>query len=558
MNIGTVNLYTHGYDQYSRLNKVTTAAGVFNYTYLANSNLIASMTRPNNVPTNYTYETARDLLTKVANGSISTFQYANDAFGRRTSMNRSGSSFTAADVLSYTYNSYSELTGASSNNNASYSYNYTYDPIGNRKTAGLASTNWTYTANNLNQYTALNQAGTVQSPTYDADGNMLTRDGWTQTWNAENRLIKAEKGTAKLEFAYDYMGRRIEKKVYNGSTLTSHIRFVYDGYKLIEELNGLSNNAVLRRYVWQSVMFDSPLTVFDAAANKTYFYQTDANKNVTDLTDSAGAIVVHYEYSPFGQLVKSSGAYANTNVLTWSSEYADRETGLIYYNFREYDPKLGRWLSRDPIGHNNHVKNTLSFVNNNPISLTDKYGLLSWRFWEWFSEGDDESPQELLEITKSEDIITIEERLDAINCLGYACGRGHFVRPGYGQSLEQATQELGYDCTLTVEPCDPSSECENVMVLYIYKYEQNLGNRDPWSDPWFRYPDNDYHAIRGPTHSNPSWTYIPYAMLKTNPENYPHITPDPNDPDSFWKGKIPSRRYCCRSKKTTCECQSDE
>ena len=96
MNIGTVNLYTYGYDQYSRLNKVTTAAGVFNYTHLANSDLIASMTRPNNVPTNYTYETARDLLTKVANGAISTFQYANDAFGRRTSMNRSGSSFTAA------------------------------------------------------------------------------------------------------------------------------------------------------------------------------------------------------------------------------------------------------------------------------------------------------------------------------------------------------------------------------------------------------------------------------------------------------------------------------
>ncbi len=63
MNIGATNLYTYGYDQYSRLNKVTTAAGVFNYTCLANSDLIASMARPNNVSTNYTYETARDLLT---------------------------------------------------------------------------------------------------------------------------------------------------------------------------------------------------------------------------------------------------------------------------------------------------------------------------------------------------------------------------------------------------------------------------------------------------------------------------------------------------------------
>ncbi|WP_176014695.1 RHS repeat-associated core domain-containing protein [Victivallis sp. Marseille-Q1083] len=379
MSISTTNLYTYGYDQYSRLNKVTTAAGVFNYTFLANSDLIASMTRPNNVPTNYTYETARDLLPKVANGAISAFLYTNDALGRRTSMNRSGSAFTAADILSYTYNSYSELTGASSNNNASYSYNYTYDPIGNRKTAGLAGTNWTYTANNLNQYSALNQTGTVQNPTYDADGNMLTRDGWTQTWNAENRMIKAEKGTAKLEFAYDYMGRRIEKKVYNGNTLTSHIRFVYDGYKLIEELNGVSNNAVLRRYVWQSVMLDTPLTVFDVAANKTYFYHTDANKNVTDLTDSTGAIVAHYEYSPFGQLVKSSGTYANTNVFTWSSEYADRETDLIYYNFREYDPKLGRWLTRDTENEKEQL-NLMCFVGNDPINNWDYLGLKNQSF----------------------------------------------------------------------------------------------------------------------------------------------------------------------------------
>ncbi|WP_176013903.1 RHS repeat domain-containing protein [Victivallis sp. Marseille-Q1083] len=373
LNIGTVNLYTYGYDQYSRLNKVTTAAGVFNYTFLADSDLIASMTRPNNASTNYTYETARDLLTKVANGSISTFQYNNDALGRRTSMNRSGSAFTAADVLSYTYNSYSELIGASSNNNASYSYSYTYDPIGNRKTASLAGTNWTYTANNLNQYSALNQAGTIQNPTYDADGNMLTRDGWTQTWNAENRMIKAEKGTAKLEFAYDYMGRRIEKKVYNGSTLTSHIRFVYDGYKLIEELNGLNNNAILRRYVWQPVMLDSPLTVFDAAANKTYFYHTDGNKNITDITDLSGISVAHYEYSPYGHLIKSSGTYAITNVLTWSSEYLDRENNLIYYNFREYDPKIGRWLSKDPIGINDRI-NVLSFVRNDPVSSYDING----------------------------------------------------------------------------------------------------------------------------------------------------------------------------------------
>ena len=111
----------------------------------------------------------------------------------------------------------------------------------------LAGTSYNYTSNALNQYTAVNAV----QPTYDADGNMLTRDGWTQVWNGENRLIETSKGNAKLQFAYDYMGRRVEKKVYSGTTLTHHTRFVYDGYKLAEELNALSGNAVLRRYSWQ-------------------------------------------------------------------------------------------------------------------------------------------------------------------------------------------------------------------------------------------------------------------------------------------------------------------
>ncbi len=376
MNIGNVNLYTYGYDQYGRLNQVSTSAGAFNYVYLANSDLIASIGRPNSLTTSYTYDDDRNLLTKIIDGSMSTLTYLNDALGRRTSVSRTGSVFSAPELLSYTYDARSELAGASSNNNASYNYTYTYDPIGNRKAAGIAGVNWTYTANNLNQYTALNKAGTVQNPTYDADGNMLTRDGWTQTWNAENRLIKAEKGSAKLEFVYDYMGRRVEKKVYNGTTLTSHIRFVYDGYKLVEELNGLSNNAVMRRYTWQPVMMDVPLTVFDAAASKTYTYHADANKNITDLTDSAGVNVAHYEYSPFGQLVKSGGSYAATNVFTWSGEYLDRETGLVYYNFREYDPLLGRWLSRDPIGENGGI-NLYAMSANMVTNVWDNLGLLN-------------------------------------------------------------------------------------------------------------------------------------------------------------------------------------
>jgi hypothetical protein len=48
------------------------------------------------------------------------------------------------------------------------------------------------------------------------------------------------------------------------------LKFVYDDYKLIEELDSLNNDAALRKYVWQSneVGQDVPLQVQDVTTNQ--------------------------------------------------------------------------------------------------------------------------------------------------------------------------------------------------------------------------------------------------------------------------------------------------
>ncbi|MCO5051453.1 MAG: RHS repeat protein [Verrucomicrobiae bacterium] len=98
---------------------------------------------------------------------------------------------------------------------------------------------------------------TPEAFTYDADGN-LTQDGrWDYTWDAENRLVKLESRSGapngskrKLEFAYDWRGRRIGKKVTNldTSTVLSEEKFLYDGWNLIAKLN--SSFALVQSYLW--------------------------------------------------------------------------------------------------------------------------------------------------------------------------------------------------------------------------------------------------------------------------------------------------------------------
>ena len=368
LSIDNVSSYTYGYDTYGRMNQITIPSGSFGYTRLTDSDLVSQMTRPNGITTTWSYETNRDLITQVQNGTVSTYGYVNDAIGRRTSISRSGSAHPTTDIISYTYNDRSELTGAQSNVVSTYSYSYSYDPIGNRITASEAGVPWTYTTNNLNQYTAATENNGQLNFSYDLDGSMTYRpvdatSGWTQIWNCENRMVETYKGTDRLAFKYDYMGRRVEKCVYSGNTLTSKTLFVYDGFKCVEELEGLNSNAVALRHSWQP--FDVGLDVILATADSTStsYFLHDANKNVMQ---SIGVTSEHYIYSPFGACLSLKSCH-----MGFSSEVHDTEADLYYYNFRYYSPYITKkWINRDPIEEKSEL-NLYLFSHNSPIFILD-------------------------------------------------------------------------------------------------------------------------------------------------------------------------------------------
>ncbi len=218
--------------------------------------------------------------------------------------------------------------------------------------------------------------------TYDANGN-LKNDGDDDYfrpgnadyyWQCENRLRKILRNKTRIYFFYDYMGRKIDTKIYtlvSGSgnwVLTKHKKFVYHNYKLILELDLLANTS--KKFVW----LGDNLLSFHEGTN-SYQYVADGNKNITQLISSTtGAIINKYEYNPFGALAVNNETVDNP--FKFSSEYNEKETGLVYYNYRFYDPSNGKWLSRDPIQEKGGF-NLYHFIYNNPISYIDKLGLLA-------------------------------------------------------------------------------------------------------------------------------------------------------------------------------------
>ena len=129
-----------------------------------------------------------------------------------------------------------------------------------------------------------------------------------------------------------------------------------------------------------------PLWMQRVSGSYNFFYFHDGNKNVSELVSyqSARGVPAHYEYAPFGALTAATTNtaftafnVADTNPYRFSSEYADDALGLVYYNYRHYDPCVGRWLNRDPIEEEGG-KNLYAFCNNSPVLYYDVNGC--WAF----------------------------------------------------------------------------------------------------------------------------------------------------------------------------------
>ncbi len=270
----------------------------------------------------------------------------------------------------YTYDSLNQIIGAAHSNNDQPDdmMSYNYDMMGNRISAIENGEEKLYQSNLLNQYTMIDN----EESAYDNDGNMLNNRGWAYTWNTENRLIRAVKDDLRLEFSYDYMGRRLKKMVYQSEQLVKYEYFIYFGYKLIAVYDALNDNSLQKTFIWQPIGIDTPLCM--TVNGDSYYYISDGNKNILGMVDNTGNFVANYSYGPFGEILTETDIIPEFNPFRFSSEYFDQETELIYFNYRYYDAQIGRWIKRDPIMEAGG-SNVYTAVGNNMINNIDWLGL---------------------------------------------------------------------------------------------------------------------------------------------------------------------------------------
>ena len=84
-----------------------------------------------------------------------------------------------------------------------------------------------------------------------------------------------------------------------------------------------------------------------------FYYHPDHLGSSSYITNLDGKVSQHIEYVPFGEVfIEERNNTWNTPCLFNAKEF-DEETGMYYYGARYYEPRLGLWMTVDPISNYN-------------------------------------------------------------------------------------------------------------------------------------------------------------------------------------------------------------
>ena len=356
------------------------------------------------------------LMTGTTLGSITTSQ-SYTSFGELARFTANVGGAPLFDVA-YVSDALGRITGSTETaDGTTTSRGFSYDLAGRLTEVRV---NGTLTA--INEYDGNGNRVRVTSPsgvlvaTYDEQDRMLAYGNTSYTYGRNGELRTKTREAEVSQYEYDVLGnlrrvtlpdgnvidyvvdginRRVGKKV-NGVLVQG---FLYQGQlEVAAELNGAGN--VVSRFV-----YGSRPTVPDylVKSGTTYRLVSDPLGSVRMVVDVAtGAVVQRIDYDEWGNVTQDTNP--GFQPFGFAGGIYEPQTGLIRFGARDYDPVVGRWTAKDPIGFSGGSLNLYSYVNSDPVSRSDPTGLDFWVTWHevantnrfhtviWWNPGSDFNP----------------------------------------------------------------------------------------------------------------------------------------------------------------------
>lgn len=374
---GTTNSETWTFDSLGRVSSDVNKLGTFTNTYAGVTNRLTKMLYPGGASANYFYfPNAQDKrLQQIRNATsnnnnnknlISQQDYTYDFEGQVKTWTKNYAGLAAPQRFDLGYDNADQLLTAplknASTNALIKQYTYGYDLASNRTSELVAATTTISTSNNVNEITS-QSGGVNRTLTYDLNGS-ITSDGGTRTfeWDGANRLVAINYTgfTTRSEFTYDGLNRVAKIVEKTGGTINSTRKCVWSGQEKCE-FRDAADAVTLRLYSQGQYAGTTP-----------YFYTRDHLGSIREMFTGSGTVVARYDYDPYGRSTTVLGTTPTD--FNFTGLYRHSKSNLDLAVYRAYDPDLGRWLNRDPIGEAGGI-NLYGYVANDPVNGLDLLGL---------------------------------------------------------------------------------------------------------------------------------------------------------------------------------------
>ncbi|MET1077454.1 MAG: putative Ig domain-containing protein [Pseudomonas sp.] len=379
------------YDPLNRVQRLTAPdGGVTTFSYDAAGNR-SQVARADGSRSQYRYDAANRLLGIEhlrADGSIlAQFDYTLDANGKRKQVvELIKGSATHARTLSYVYDESGKLLQErvvqTSPTALDRTVSYQYDAVGNRLQRSVSNsgpvTQYRYDGNDRLIQEVDSQLGTTDYA-WDARGNLSQKTSPARTlrytWSVDNLLLKIEDGSKTIAYGYNPQGRRIKRVVSNGSSQTE-TQYLIDSQRPYSEV--LVERTRVNAGAWQERWYvhtpdgAGELLQHRQGAQNTLYLADGQGSTRLALTGNQGDV---YHYDAFG--AQQTGSAAAAVAHGYTGELFDTETGLYYLRARDYDPRLGRFISMDEHPGARKIPLTLNkylYGNADPVNHIDPSG----------------------------------------------------------------------------------------------------------------------------------------------------------------------------------------
>ncbi len=251
---------------------------------------------------------------------------------------------------------------------------YSYDDNGNRLNENnvLRGVSRSYT-NSVEDH--ILTAG-ADSYVFDVDGFLTSRiiasgaNSGTTTFDYSSRgelLSVALPNSDVITYDHDPLGRKVAKRV-NGTITEKYLW--QDATTLLAVYDG--SDILVQRFSYADGRM--PVSMNYQAA--VYYLTYDQVGSLRAVTDTTGAIIKRIDYDSFGNILTDSNP-AFTVPFGFAGGLYDRDTGLVRFGARDYDPVIGKWTAKDPIDFGGGDLNIFEYVLGDPVNGVDPGGLAS-------------------------------------------------------------------------------------------------------------------------------------------------------------------------------------